>query len=449
MADSSPLIHTASDPPLIAADLSAPVSTAPVSTAPVSTAPSRDTVFARLAIPARDMSVLIVVMAIATWFVANYVPDEFWGNGRGDFVQFWSAGNLLASGQSPYDVEAQEKLNASVGWKEVSVGESSFRFMPYYYPPWFGFACIPFTTLPYRYAQALWVVSMFAAALISSVLLKRLTRPHGESMLFLLVPCFALTVQAARMGQIAPLLLLTVTAMCYLIQRDRPFAGGVCLAWMTIKPQVGAVLILATLVWAVRNRQWRVLYGFALACGIFVLVSTIVLPTWLVEMLSAPSQTPLLTVTMPWMGTSFWCVLQSLHIDGLLGIGIWVFINALAVGWVVRRAWTRDVDIAEIGSSAILTACLFAPYLRSYDFAVLMLPAVWLMPRLSAAQRSLFFFAIALVPWGHQVIRWQKDVYPILSCEVFWFWLVVALGLFWYLSTRREQLPLAESNLAS
>jgi hypothetical protein len=374
--------------------------------------------------------------------------SEFWGNGRGDFVQFWSAGKLLANGQSPYDAELQAAINAEAGWRVAHVGESSFRFMPYYYPPWFGIACIPFTSLPYAYAQSVWVVCMFSAALISGVLLRRLTQPHGEPMLLLLVPCFALTVQAARMGQIAPLLLLAVTAMCYLIQRDRPLAGGLCLAWMTVKPQVGAVLILATLVWAIRNRQWRVIAGFGFGCTVFVAISTIVRPTWFWEMLSAPSQTPLLTASMPWMGTSFWCVLQSLQIGGYLGITIWLVVNAAGIGWVLRRAWTRDVDITEIGSAAILVACLFAPYLRSYDFAVLVLPAVWLMSRLSAAHRSLFLFAIALVPWAHQVIRWQPNRYPILSCEVFWFWFVAALGVAWYASTRANvRVSSAESKI--
>jgi len=48
--------------------------------------------------------------------------SEFWGNGRGDFVQFWSAGKLLANGQSPYDAELQAAINAEAGWRVAHVG---------------------------------------------------------------------------------------------------------------------------------------------------------------------------------------------------------------------------------------------------------------------------------------------------------------------------------------
>src|SRR5438552_15213604 len=73
----------------------------------------------------------------------------------GDFVYMWSSAEILAEGGNPYDPEAQTRSQNQLGWdKEKGLG--IYSFLPYYYPPWLAFACIPLLSLGYSGAKAVW-----------------------------------------------------------------------------------------------------------------------------------------------------------------------------------------------------------------------------------------------------------------------------------------------------
>jgi hypothetical protein len=52
-----------------------------------------------------------------------------------DFIEFWAAGKLLASGRSPYDTELQARVQQEQGWDLEKRGLGFYPFLPFYYPP--------------------------------------------------------------------------------------------------------------------------------------------------------------------------------------------------------------------------------------------------------------------------------------------------------------------------
>src|SRR5262245_19779939 len=71
-----------------------------------------------------------------------------------DFVQFWTAGQLLATGRSPYDAEEQARVQRELGWERDKQGLGLYDYLPYYYPPWLGLACTVLLPLGYQTAKA-------------------------------------------------------------------------------------------------------------------------------------------------------------------------------------------------------------------------------------------------------------------------------------------------------
>ena len=68
-----------------------------------------------------------VLLVIAPW--DKIVPD---------FICYWAAGKLVASGESPYDEALQARIQHECGWDKATDGLGKFDFLPYYYPPWFA-----------------------------------------------------------------------------------------------------------------------------------------------------------------------------------------------------------------------------------------------------------------------------------------------------------------------
>src|SRR5262249_272189 len=93
-----------------------------------------------------------------------------------DFVQFYSAARLLARGQSPYDARQQAAGQHELGWDKDHHGLGIYDFMPYYYPPWLGLACIAFLTLSYPTAKIAWLVLNFEFLLFCGYQLGRLVK---------------------------------------------------------------------------------------------------------------------------------------------------------------------------------------------------------------------------------------------------------------------------------
>ena len=90
-----------------------------------------------------------------------------------DFICFWTAGELLASGQSPYDIAQETEIQQRLGWNKDTDGAGLYGCLPYFYPPWFGLVCMFFLPLGYSTAKIAWLVINIELLVFSGVFVRK------------------------------------------------------------------------------------------------------------------------------------------------------------------------------------------------------------------------------------------------------------------------------------
>jgi hypothetical protein len=358
-----------------------------------------------------------------------------------DFICYFTAGTIVRMGGSPYDVGLQAQIQQRLGWDRDRDGIGRYDFAPYYYPPWLALAVALLVPLGYENAREvsffLNIELLFLAGYLLSVTATRVPR----AIPLVAVPLFALCPASLLIGQTAILMLFLAALLWWLLERGYDRAAGVALALSTTKPQLGAVLVLAILLWAARKRRWRVVRVFAVALGVLGLASAVILPWWPWEMMLASSATPPPTTYLPWIGTTWFLALRTV---GLRSWGLWAAYLALAVPFlalVVRAAVDRSRPAGDVIALGILAAFVVAPYGRHYDFPPLLIPLFVLMggrlPELAAAG---LMVSLLIFPYLHLGVlmefraRYPSAGWLFPECTFLWIpalltaaWLIVEL----------------------
>ena len=205
-----------------------------------------------------------------------------------DYICYWAAGKLVASGQSPYDEVLQTRIQQERGWDRVKDGLGHYDFLPYYYPPWFAAGCALLVPLGYDGAKAAWFFLNLELLLLSGYLLRDAVPGVPRSVPPVLVPLFALSVVALFVGQTSILMLFLIALAWKLLARGNDRLAGAALAGLTTKPQLTAFVVLAVLIWAARRRRWGVVTGFAAALAALSVFGALIVVDWPLEMLRRP-----------------------------------------------------------------------------------------------------------------------------------------------------------------
>jgi hypothetical protein len=356
-----------------------------------------------------------------------------------DYICYWAAGMNLASGQSPYSVEAQTRIQRAYGWEKARDGLGIYDFLPFYYPPWFAMLCAAFSPLGYEGAKIAWLVINIELVLLTGFLLRKVSPGVPRSVPLAVVPIFAFTVAAVIVGQTSPLVFFLIVLAWNLVERRRDRSAGAVLAWVTIKPQLTAVLLLGLLLWAARRGRWGVVQGFTAMLVLLCLVSFAILPTWLDEMLKAPRLTPPPTAYFPWIGVTWFLLLKE---SGLRSWGFQAAYAAVALPFLVavlRAAHDRSRPLRDVFSLGLLAAYFVAPYGRHYDFPVLLIPLLTLLgTRLRERSGAAMLFALLVVPYPHYLLLGQLKVWlgftGRLNPEFTFFWIPLLLTAAWFAS---------------
>jgi hypothetical protein len=378
-------------------------------------------------------------LALVLWYAGRDLMPR-----STDFLCYWSAGKLLAEGQSPYDPVAQARIQHDLGWDKVSRGGGRYDFLPYYCPPWFAIFCMPFGVFGYPGAERAWFLVNITCLLLSAVLLKR-----ALPSLPFLVPSLGLfgfypTLLALFAGQTTPLILLLLTAAWCLLEARRDGIAGALLAGTTIKPQLALVLVAGILLWALRRRRLRVLLGFAMALGLFCLASTALVPSWPLQMLRATRVTPLPTDLWPWVGVTWTLALRTL---GLQGWALGALYAAAAIpmtAQVLAAAWNPARPLGDVLALGAVAAFFVSPYAQLYDFPILVIPLLVLVADRLATRGGGILLAAALVAgWLHVYLLLRMNEignrYHYFDKYLF-MWIPLLLAVVWFASERTGKL---------
>lgn len=292
-----------------------------------------------------------------------------------DFVEYWAAGQLLATGENPYDRDRIAALQ-----KDISDANEPILM---WNPPWVLPFVLPLGGLSVRMAHLLWLALQFTALLAAAELLWRTY--DGDPEYSILGPVLTLTfvpsLVALVVGQIAPLMLLGAAAFVYFLRTGRDFAAGVAVCLLAIKPHMAYLFWIALLVWAVAARRWRVLLAGALTGLALTGTALIFRPTLLTDYWATFRQTPAQYVS-PTLGY----LLRSALDDPWFG---WQFAPLLpGLGWLAWYGWRHrsDWDWPRRLPCLLLGSTLTAAYgAWLFDLVLLVVPILHVAARLAPA----------------------------------------------------------------
>jgi hypothetical protein len=359
-----------------------------------------------------------------------------------DFISFWAAGKLVAEGASPYDVAGQIRVQQEFGWQRAEQGFGVYDFLPYYYPPWLAVLWTPLLPLGYEGAKLTTFFLNVEMLLLSAHWLRGCIPGLRPWLPMVLVPFFFFSVACVLLGQSSVLILFLIVASWKLQRDGRDLAAGAMLALLTIKPQLSIVLLAGVGIWALRWRRWRLVGGFLGTLALLVLVSTVLVPNWIPQMLQATSETAPPTEHYPWIGNSWFLVVRALGFAGGLH---WLLYLAGAIPFValVLHAALRNRDsLGELLGTGTMAAFFVAPYARHYDFVTLLVPLLWLISnRLPRWVGVLLGTALLAIPYLQ--LAWlvqlkaatDPDGKFVWEGTFFWVPLLAALG--WFATTIR------------
>jgi hypothetical protein len=354
-----------------------------------------------------------------------------------DYITYWTAGSLVVKGQSPYNVDSQLELQRDLGWDKSINGRGVLDFLPYYYPPWFALACTLLVPLGFEGGKIAWFFLNLELLFLTGFLLRNAVPGLPRLIPVVAVPVFLLSLLALLLGQTTIVIAFLCAAVWRLLDHGWDRAAGAMLACLTTKPQLAAVLVVALGLWAVRQRRWGIIQGFVVTLALLCLASTVVLPSWPLEMLTATRRTSPPTDHFPWLGNAWFLILKTL---GLRGWALWTLYLAVAVPVlcsVVRSALDPRHPLHDVISLGLLAVFFVAPYARHYDFVVLLIPALVLIgARLSENAGGALLMILMIVPYVQfwLLARYRRLVVSgvdfLLECT--YFWIPVLLATLWY-----------------
>ena len=296
----------------------------------------------------------------------------------GDFVSFWTAGQLALQGRAADAYSEVPHFFVQLALHK----DPSWAYLAFFYPPYYLLLCSGLALIPYFPALALWLAAtctLYAAAL-RAMLPKALREREGIWVLFLGYPAVMVNAGFGQNGFLSAALLGGAAAWL-----DRqPALAGMCLGCLAYKPQLGIVVPLALAV-AGRRRCFA-----AAAATVLVLAAAAtwafgagIWPAFIAD--TADAQHNWMEAYNP-LYLRYWITVFGavrLH-DGSLALAYALQTAASATAmFMLVRALKRRPAGARSGTAEIaaIAACIpfCSPFMLEYDLVILAVPMVWLL----------------------------------------------------------------------
>ena len=344
-------------------------------------------------------TIFLISIPVAAWVYYSQRPGV-------DFASFWAAGRLALTGTPAlaYDIEQHRAVELSV----VSLG----GLMPFPYPPPFLFVVTPLAIPAFWLGYLLWICATSGLYLVA-------TRS-------LMPPRFALAHPAALVNSIIGqngLLTAAIFLFGLSMVTAQPFAGGLVLGLLVIKPQL-AVLVPVALIAA---RAWQAIAGAALSSLLFAALAALVFGLdsyW--GFIGITRQYAIFIDSYDWAWGEqasvfaffrFFDAPQTVALAAQAATAI----VAAAITW---RAWAlRSGQRCAILAAATI---LVPPYLFTYDSLILVLPLAVLLRDSSRPWRPAIIWACLFAPlvplFGFGSVYPGPNTVPIAAILCLW-WL--------------------------
>ncbi len=203
------------------------------------------------------------MVPVLIWRVLGMAEMEFLP--IDDFVEYWSASQLLLAGKNPYSASELMALQKSIGYtKDVPV--------IMYNPPWTLAFVLPMGLFSYAISRLLWIlISLGLIFLVSHWMWDYYHGPKQNRWVGLAISIsFFPTIHTLREGQISPLILLGILGFLWFESRKKSWLAGVSTIFIAIKPHLLLIYWFSLLYWTIRRKDLGFVLGGLLGTAVCI-----------------------------------------------------------------------------------------------------------------------------------------------------------------------------------
>lgn len=300
--------------------------------------------------------------------------------GTGDFIEYWSAWQLMLQGDNPYDYTLMHSL-------QLSEGQAANRTVMMWNPPWTATLLAPLLALPFSAAAMIWLVLQVLLLALVALLMPRVFGGVDQPLILkwcattVFIPVFS----ALDLGQLGVLFLTSI--VCFLLlEKERRFAlCGAVLIPLLCKPHLFFLFAVPGVVWLrrlSRDERQRFLCGLSAGFAALVVLTLLVSPNSLAYWFAAMEMRDSADATIGAYPTVAWRTLTVTTfardaMQSLTGTRpLWPMWAVPAVAFAATSAFfitrrQRSFSWTEVTPPLLCLSLLFGSYGWFCDHAVL------------------------------------------------------------------------------
>ncbi len=326
-----------------------------------------------------------------------------------DFIQYWSAWQLLRSGINPYNGELLHAVQASLGQPPTVT-------IMMWNPPWVPVLLAPLLQLPFHSAALIWFVCnlclLFFIALITPRALGYSSVPLW---IYCVGVCFLPLFSCIQLGQISLTYTAGLVLFLYSVRCERYLFAGVCISLLMSKPHLFFLFIIPGIFWLMGLSARHVrgfLLGMTLALGPLVAITIAYCPDafkWWIAGIGNPTKGFGVVPVQEWKTATIATLIRT-------GLGLlngkipewplWVVpisglvCTASYFAGSYLRPGKREIDWVRIAPALLCWCCLLGSYGWLFDQSILVIAHFSLLCRVSTTndlrQRLITLIGLAL-----------------------------------------------------
>jgi hypothetical protein len=328
-----------------------------------------------------------------------------------DFRGYYAAARVALDGGDPYDYRIVSQVLLEM------TGDMGNN--PYYYPPWFCLAMMPFVLLPFQTGRVVWIglnvlLFWFGSQLAFDVLDWQIR--GWRRWLVILSAAYLLFWLSMRSEQLGTALFFLAVLSLWGYRRRKPWLAGITLALLCTKPNVTWLLVPCLGVFYLKYQRNAAWWAVGTLLGLLV-VSTIVFPGWYLH-LTEPGFGAGLTIELDGpdrvrsgrLNTVLRDWLKPWAVDEWLYWAIWgsLVVGSAAAMWL---AWRNVRDAPYWVSLSAAVGLLVTFYALQYDYPPLILALFWSWHALPKAPKVARWVAGTILAFVLSVPLWEHPVY--------------------------------------
>jgi hypothetical protein len=325
--------------------------------------------------------------------------------GGNDFYPRWRGIRaLILDGQDPYSEEVTLQIQKEMYGRPARADEDQVAFA---YPLYVSLLILPLSLLSYPLAQAFWLSALILIALATLIVVLRTLdwNPHPAALIGLALwfVLFYPTARSVLLGQISIVVLALVALALWALEGGHQTLAGGLLALATVKPQLVFLIVPFLLLMSSRRGNYRAVAGFLSVMGILLVITSVVLPTWIPSFISGLTSYRSYTSIYRGGASPLGYVIGALVPTPLSVMG--TLAASLALGACVAVAWfaafTGRLQVSAAFSLTIVATLLLPGETGTTNQVLLLLPLVhWVYARRTQQWvAGLISSVLLLAPW--------------------------------------------------